>query len=70
MNVIAAYVLDRHNLERKDRKAGSRMRYKAFLEDNRRDSASDSDADPLMQKDESPWIKVYVAYLYTCIVGV
>jgi hypothetical protein len=43
MNTIAAYVLDRQYLERRERIASSRLRYKNFLIDNRKDSASDHD---------------------------
>lgn len=43
INTIAAYVLDRQYLERKERIASSRMRYKTFLVDNRKDSASEGE---------------------------
>lgn len=43
LNVIAAFVLDRQYIERKDRIASSRLRYQAFLNDVRRDSASDEE---------------------------
>jgi len=42
LNVIAAYALDRQYIERRERIAASRARYKAFIDVNRRDSASDS----------------------------
>jgi hypothetical protein len=43
LNVIAAYVLDRQYIERRDSIAASRLRYQKFVEDNRRDSASEPD---------------------------
>ena len=43
LNVIAAYALDRHYIERKGSVALSRLRYKAYVIENRRDSASNSD---------------------------
>ena len=43
MNVIAAYILDRHNIERRDREYDSRMKYHRFIVDNRKDSASEDD---------------------------
>lgn len=47
MNVIASFVLDRQYLERLDRMEAARMRYQQFLEDIKRDSASESeDEDP------------------------
>ena len=43
MNVIAAYILDRHNIERDDRVYDSRITYHRFIVDNRKDSASEDD---------------------------
>lgn len=43
LNVIAAYALDRQYIERRERVANSRARYKRFIELNQRDSASDSE---------------------------
>ena len=43
LNVIAAYALDRQYIERRSSVAASRLRYKQFVDKNRRDSASDSE---------------------------
>ncbi len=43
INTIAAFVLDRQYLERRERIHASRERYKQFLLDNRKDSASEAD---------------------------
>ena len=42
LNIIASFVLDRQYIERMERLRMGRMRYQAFLEDVRRDSASES----------------------------
>jgi hypothetical protein len=57
LNVIAAYVLDRHYVERRERVQASRLRYKAFVEENVRDSASepDTESDP----EDYPFIEQY-----------
>ena len=47
LNVIAAYVLDRQYLERREHVAASRVRYKAYVEENRRDSASEEEAEEM-----------------------
>lgn len=54
MNLISAYILDRHIIERKDRKNNAVMRYKYFLQDNRKDSASESEEE---EREKSPWVK-------------
>ena len=56
LNVIAAYALDRHYIERRESVAASRLRYKAFVIENRRDSASNSD-DPEDADADAIWIK-------------
>lgn len=43
LNIIAAFVLDRQYIERKDRIRDARLRYSAFVDENRRDSASDEE---------------------------
>lgn len=43
LNIIASFVLDRQYIERMERMSFARLRYQNFLEDVRRDSASDSD---------------------------
>lgn len=43
LNVIAAYVLDRHYVERRESVENSRRRYRAFVAENLRDSASEPD---------------------------
>ena len=55
LNIIAAYVLDRQYLERRERVAASRVRYKAYVEENRKDSASEEEAEELVLK----WEKKY-----------
>lgn len=56
LNVIAAYALDRHYIERRESVAASRLRYKAYVIENRRDSASNSD-DPEDADADAIWIK-------------
>lgn len=61
LNIIASFVLDRQYIERMDRVAACRMRYKNYLIDIRRDSASESeDEDPEMNM---KWTK---AFDYKC----
>eukprot|EP01033_Poteriospumella_lacustris_P013866 gene13866-9913_t len=57
LNVIAAYVLDRHYVERRERVQASRLRYKAFMEENLKDSASepDTESDP----EEYPYLEQF-----------
>jgi hypothetical protein len=56
MNVIAAFVLDRHYIERKVRMAASRERYRQYLLLNQKDSASEPDT----EEDDLPtWVKSY-----------
>lgn len=43
LNIIAAYVFDRHYLERRDAMTRSRYKYQQFLLDNQKDSASEPD---------------------------
>ena len=43
LNIIAAYVFDRHYLERRDAMTRSRYKYQQFLLDNKKDSASEPD---------------------------
>eukprot|EP00605_Chrysophyceae_sp_TOSAG23-4_P000769 GSChrysophyteH1.ASY1.ANO1.858.1 assembled CDS len=56
LNVIAAYALDRHYIERRESVAASRLRYKAYVTENRRDSASNSD-DPVDADADAIWIR-------------
>jgi len=56
LNVIAAYALDRHYIERRESVAASRLRYKAYVIENRRDSASNSD-DPEDADADAIWVK-------------
>jgi hypothetical protein len=56
LNVIAAYALDRHYIERRESVAASRLRYKAYVIENRRDSASNSD-DPEDANMDAIWVK-------------
>ena len=56
LNVIAAYALDRHYIERREGVAASRLRYKAYVIENRRDSASNSD-DPEDADADAIWVK-------------
>jgi hypothetical protein len=57
LNVIAAFVLDRQYLERKDRIAASRLRYKQYIESFRHDSASEDEGeDP--EPEGSTWVKM------------
>ena len=58
LNVIAAYVLDRQYIERRESVKNARNRYRAYVLENRRDSASDPDE----QEDEANdaiWNKKY-----------
>jgi hypothetical protein len=52
LNVIAAYVLDRQYLERRERIAAARFRYKQFIEANKRDSASEEEDERDRNKEE------------------
>ena len=54
LNVVAAFVLDRQYVERKDRVADARNRYQRFLHDLQRDSASESDPEP---DEDDAWTK-------------
>jgi hypothetical protein len=56
LNIIAAFVLDRQYLERRDSIAASRLKYQLYIEDNRRDSASepDDEEEPVIN-----WIEGY-----------
>jgi hypothetical protein len=56
MNIIAAYVLDRQYLERKDRIQASRKRYLQYVQDNRKDSASDEDD---IEPYQNEWVEHY-----------
>ena len=55
LNVIAAYVLDRHYIERRESVAASRLRYQAYVIENQRDSASNSD-DPEDPDADVKWV--------------
>ena len=57
LNVIAAYALDRQYIERRERVAASRTRYKRFLQLNQRDSASDSEEFELIL--DPIWVKKF-----------
>jgi hypothetical protein len=56
LNIIAAFVLDRHYVERRARVADSRVRYLNYLEDVKRDSASESEDEA---EEEVQWSKGY-----------
>lgn len=56
LNIIAAFVLDRQYLERRERIAMARLRYAAFVEETRRDSASDEED---FREDEILWKEMY-----------
>ncbi len=56
LNVIAAYALDRQYIERRESVAAARLRYRAYVLENRRDSASASD-DPPDQDADAVWVK-------------
>lgn len=56
LNVVVAFVLDRQYVERRARIADSRRRYVAFIDDVRRDSASQSEDEG---DDPSSWIAQY-----------
>ncbi|KAJ1415988.1 hypothetical protein B484DRAFT_401290 [Ochromonadaceae sp. CCMP2298] len=58
LNVIAAFVLDRHYVERRAAIASTRMRYKQYVEENQRDSASEPDDD---EDDAEQWFKQFDA---------
>jgi hypothetical protein len=47
LNIIAAYVLDRQYLERRERVLASRVRYKAYIDENRKDSASEEEPEEM-----------------------
>lgn len=53
MNFIAAFILDRHNIERSKIVEHSRMRYRTFLDFNRNDSASGSEK----EEEKDTWVK-------------
>ncbi len=57
LNVIAAYVLDRHYVERQRSIVASRNRYKAFTIENQKDSASEPDEED--DGGENPWVEGY-----------
>ena len=57
LNVVSAYVLDRQFLERRGAVEESRMRYKAFMTENQRDSASEPDDDDV----EPNWLENFDA---------
>lgn len=55
LNTIAAFVLDRHYLERGTSLENARLRYKNYIIENRRDSASDPDE----EYPENEWVEMY-----------
>ena len=55
LNIIAAYVLDRQYLERRERVEASRVRYQQFKEDNQKDSASEEEP----PEEILEWEKIY-----------
>jgi hypothetical protein len=55
LNVIAAYALDRQYIERRESVAASRLRYKAYVIENQRDSASASE-DPEDPDADVEWV--------------
>lgn len=56
MNIVASFILDRQYLERQERVAAARWRYQNYLEECRKDSASDSlDEDPAA---DNKWTQV------------
>lgn len=54
LNIISAYVLDRQYLERMDSIAAARNTYSLYLEEVKRDSASEKDED---EEEEPEWTK-------------
>lgn len=54
LNIISAYVLDRHYVERQDAIAASRNRYRMFLAEVKRDSASEPDQE---QEEPPDWVE-------------
>lgn len=59
LNVIAAFVLDRQFLERRDSVSRARQRYRQYLEENRLDSASEEEDDEV--DSQLAWVKSYDA---------
>ena len=55
LNVIAAYALDRQYIERRESVAASRLRYQAYVIENQRDSASNSE-DPDDADADAEWV--------------
>jgi hypothetical protein len=58
LNVIAAFVLDRHYVERRERVEAARLRYRQYILMNQQDSASEPDTD---EDDQQPWTKQWDA---------
>lgn len=56
LNIISAFVLDRHYVERRARVADSRARYANYIEEVKRDSASDSEDEAEM---DVKWVESY-----------
>ena len=64
LNIIAAYVLDRQYLERRESVEASRLRYKAFREENQRDSASEEEPEEEVLEWEKKWDNVRRKYYW------
>jgi hypothetical protein len=56
LNVIAAFVLDRHYVERRERVEAARLRYRQYVLMNQKDSASEPDTD---EDEVMPWTKQF-----------
>jgi hypothetical protein len=56
LNVIAAFILDRHYVERRERVVASRLRYRQYILINQQDSASEPDTE---EDEQVPWIKQF-----------
>mmetsp|Transcript_21048 Transcript_21048/g.35302 ORF Transcript_21048/g.35302 Transcript_21048/m.35302 type:complete len:1089 (-) Transcript_21048:242-3508(-) len=56
LNVIAAFVLDRHYVERRASIEATRMRYKQYVQENQRDSASEPDDE---EDEAEQWFKQF-----------
>ncbi|RYG65258.1 hypothetical protein EON64_12300 [archaeon] len=60
LNVIAAFVLDRHYVERRDSLAAARKRFLQFKQDNMQDSASEPDDEDWNElTDFQAWVKEF-----------
>lgn len=56
LNVIAAFVLDRHYVERRERVEAARIRYRQYILMNQQDSASEPDTE---EDEQVPWTQQF-----------